>query len=488
MRCLIYARVSLDPRADARSTQEQEAECRAWAAREGWSVTHVITETGSASRYARSTRARTQWDTVTQELATGHYDALLTWEASRATRDLTAYAALRDLCATHRVAWGYSGTLYDLTTRDHRFRTGLDALLAEDEAARTSDRVRRAVRARATAGQPHGKLLYGYMREYDTATRQLIRQAPHPDTAAIVRDIYTRAINGQSQAAIARHLTAQGVAPPRPRRTERADPQQWLPSTVRRIITNPAYAGHRTHHGQIVAPAAWEPLVTQDVWDQANAAIAYPPTHARNPGGPAKHLLSGIATCGPCGSVLYAITNRGYLSYQCSGCMGVTRRTERLDAYVVATLQELLRLEGHRIGQPAPTDGAELAAARAALKDLTDRHASFLTEAAAGRVAAASLARIEQVLNPQIAAAERAVRRLQTPTRLRDLDIDRVITAWDGIPLAEQRAIIADTLTIRVLPVGRGRRGAPMADGADITPLWHHQGDGPATGDAPPAT
>ena len=95
MRCLIYARVSQDPRGDHRSTTEQEHECRTWAEREGWTITGVITETGSASRYARSTTARTRWNDVTTELATGHYDALLTWEASRATRDLTAYTCRR---------------------------------------------------------------------------------------------------------------------------------------------------------------------------------------------------------------------------------------------------------------------------------------------------------------------------------------------------------------------------------------------------------
>src|SRR5690606_27705754 len=110
---------------------------------------HVITETGSASRYARSTQARTKWPDLVAAVSSGDYDILLTWEHSRVTRQLDEYAQLRTLCATHAVLWGYSGTVYDLTDRSDRFRTGLDSLMAEDESARISERVSRNARARA---------------------------------------------------------------------------------------------------------------------------------------------------------------------------------------------------------------------------------------------------------------------------------------------------------------------------------------------------
>ena len=48
---LIYARVSQDRR-HGRSVAEQEAECRAWAGREGWRVVDVIVDNDrSASQY-----------------------------------------------------------------------------------------------------------------------------------------------------------------------------------------------------------------------------------------------------------------------------------------------------------------------------------------------------------------------------------------------------------------------------------------------------
>lgn len=487
MRCLIYARVSLDPKGQGRSTTEQEAECRAWANSEGWTITHVITETGSASRYARSTGARTRWDEVTTALATGHYDALLTWEASRATRDLTAYTALRDLCATHGVAWGYSGTLHDLTSRDARFRTGLDALLAEDESARTSERIRRAVRARATAGQPHGKLLYGYTREYDPTTGALARQIPHPITADIVRDIYTRTIDGWSNQRIARHLTEQGTPLPRPQRSTSRPDGEWLGTTIGRIVANPAYAGHRTHKGIIVGPATWEPLVTQDTWDQANAAqSARTTSHRRTHDGTVRHLLGGIARCGRpgCGGPLYAQANRGRPAYTCHTCFRVTRDKARLDTYVTDTLLALLQHDSGVITRPSPDTSTELEQARAHEQRLRDRHAEFLAEATTGGISAASLAVIEAGLLPQITAAARQVRSLQLPTQLRRLNPDDIPGSWAALPLADQRAVLVDALDIRVHPVGRGRRNAPMTESVTITPLWGAAADASTGTDA----
>ena len=170
MRALIYARVSSDPRGAGRSVDEQVAECEAWAEREGWTVADVVKDTNrSASKRAK--RVREGWAEVGRIVAAGEVDVLVTWEASRAQRDLDAYLGLRQLCTDHGVRWAYSGTVYDLTDRSDRFRTGLDALVAEDEAERTRERVLRAMRSNATKGRPHGRLAFGYRRVYDDQTR-----------------------------------------------------------------------------------------------------------------------------------------------------------------------------------------------------------------------------------------------------------------------------------------------------------------------------
>ncbi|WP_165368517.1 recombinase family protein [Serinicoccus sediminis] len=475
MRALIYARVSLDLH-EGRSTAEQEAECRAWADREGWDVTRVITETGSASRYASGTRARTRWADLTAAITSGQHDILLTWEASRATRQLAEYAELADLCATHHVLWGYSGTVHDLATRDARFRTGLDALLAQDESARTSERVRRSSRARAAAGRPHGKLPYGYRREYDPTSGALLRQVPDEDTAPIVREIYARILDGDGCATIAKDLTRRDITPPRPPTSRTWPAQQWLPVTVKRIGTSPTYAARRVHQGTIVGDADWPPLVTVDTWERAVAVLTDPARNTRTGDSTATHLLTGIATCGVCGAPVRRIKNRGIHSYACprTGCMAVVRSIAPTEAWVTDVLLELLTVHGAQLAAGTTTDDRpDVTAARDELQGLRTRLDGFVSAAADGQVSPATLATIEARLTPQIRAAESRVRQLLTPRALDGIDLTDPAAAWDGLDLAERRHLLRSVVDVVIHR--RTTRKQPRVferETVVVTPRW----------------
>ena len=175
LKALIYTRVSED-RAGGRSPAEQEADALQVCEREGWTVVEVVTDSTGASRYSKGTR--TGWARAKKLIGAGSVDVLVTWAASRAQRDLKAYAELRDLCAVNNVRWCYQGRVYDLAAKDDRFTTGLDALLAERDSAEISMNVRRAIRANAIAGRPHGRRLYGYERVYDPSAPSQARGRP----------------------------------------------------------------------------------------------------------------------------------------------------------------------------------------------------------------------------------------------------------------------------------------------------------------------
>lgn len=479
MRALAYTRVSLDPNGQGRSTNEQLQELQAWAKRENWTITHTITETGSASRYARSTAARNRWTEVTQAITNGDIDILITWEASRATRQLTEYAQLADLCAAHNVLWGYSGTVHDLTTRDGRFRTGLDALLAQDESARTSERIQRNVRARAAQGLPHGKIPYGYRREYDPHTGQLLRQLPNEETAPIVREIFTRVIDREPYNSIARDLTRRNIPLPRPART-RHDKDNWTAATVRSLITSPTYAGLRVHRGQIIGPATWPGLVTQQQFDAAQAVVAETKAGATNPRGDstARHLLTGIARCGHCLGPVRRIkgkTSPGktYFAYNCRYCLRMSREITRVDKYVTDRLLFLLGTIDTTPATSSDEPNPDLEQAKADLKKLRNRLDAFTDEASAGRLSPASLARIETRLAPQIAAAAARVKTLSAPARLARYDLTDPRALWDSMSLPERRQLLRDAVVVTLMPTGRGtHRREPNPDTIKVVPNW----------------
>lgn len=468
MKALIYARVSIDR--GGRSLDEQETECREWADREGWSVVDVIRETGSASRYARSTAARQKWDELTTAVSSGSIDALLTWEASRATRQLSEYAALADLCAAHGVRWGYSGQLHDLATRDARFRTGLDALLAQDESARTSERIRRSTRARAVTGRPHGKLPYGYRREYDPTSGALLRQVPDEDQAPIVREIARRIIAGHTLRSIAGDLTDRDVPIPRPARN-RSRPEAWLPVTVRRIATSPTSAGLRVHQGEIVGDAAWPPLISREDREKILALMGDPTRdQRRNADSTARHLLSGIATCYLCDGPMRRLKPRrpgAHPTYTCRDCHRTSRAQAALDQHVEdVTLALLAGIDATTLAAAPP----ELAPAQEDLAGLEQRLDGFTTAAADGDVSPAALAKIEASLLPRIKAARAKVRALSVPSGIDPAAVEDPHAWWEVATIEQKRTLLRATVRVVVRPSPATRSFRP--EYVDVTPTW----------------
>lgn len=430
--------------------REQEVECRAVCEREGWQVSEVLTDNDiGASRYSGKKRpAYRQLETVLQS-----GDVLVTWEASRAQRDLKAYVELRDLCAERGVLWSYSGRTFDLTRGDDRFTTGLDALLSEKEAEQTRERVLRGVRANAAAGKPHGKLPYGYRIVRDPDTGESVDRVPDERTAPIVREIIRRILAGDSLYSICKDFDARGIAGPRPDRD--GNPVKWNPITMRKIADSPTYAGLRVHKGIVTGPATWEPLVSSEDHEAILTVLA-DPSRRTSPGSKPSWLLAGIAVCGVCGGRVQRMKNRGYDTYQCRVGFCVSRRTVHVDRLVAeAVIRRLAEPDIVELISSTSSDGADaLAEARALRARLDD----FTDKAAEGELSASALSRIEAKLLPLIDAAERRARALVMPPVVALFAGEDVREKWNAAALERQRMLVRAVVKVELLLVGRGTR------------------------------
>jgi site-specific DNA recombinase len=456
VRAVIYTRVSSDKNGIGRSVEEQEADCRAIAKREGWPVVAVFVDNDrGASRFSNGDRP--EYRKLVDFLASGVVDVLVTWEASRAQRDLEAYVRLRDLCRASGVRWSYSGRLYDLSRTDDAFTTGLDALLAEREASVTRDRVLRAVRANAAEGRPHGKLLYGYAREYDQHTKRLTGQVVREDQAAIVREAARRVLAGETPYAVAQDLNARQIPAPRGGR--------WDLTQVRRLVTNPAYIRRRVHRGKIVRGAEgveilaqWPEILDEATFHALTAKLSDPGRRTQRDSA-IRHLLSGVAVCGVCGGRVRVQKNRGYLSYLCVTGFHVSRREDWVDDYVErVTVARLSRPDILELLADGDEQEAEVKAARAEAVEKRARLEGFYDAAAAGELTPAALARIEARLLPEIDSAETRARRVAIPSVLRDVAGPDAAEVWAGLPLTAKREVIGLLMTVRIMPTRRGSR------------------------------
>jgi site-specific DNA recombinase len=424
---MIYCRVSSDPRGLGRSVAEQEVDCRAVAAREGWDVVGALVDNDrGASRH--STGSRPAFDRLALAVSAGEVDVLLTWEASRFQRDLGVYVELREVCRVADVLWSYSGRTYDLSRTDDRLTTGLDALLAERESDLTRERVRRAMASAAAAGRPHGRPLFGYVRVGES-------QEIDPAAAAVVREAARRVAGGEALSAVATGLNARGVLSP--------GGKAWELTQVRRVVSNPAYAGLRVHRGKVVGRGNWEAIVSDDVYWTNRARMADPARKTTRPGA-VRHLLTGLATCGVCDGRVGSQLNRGgYRAYLCRSHFCVSRKETDVDEFVSAVMVARLALpDVLGVGD----DGS---AARGEAAKLRARLGGFYDAAAAGEITPAGLARIEATLLPKIEAAEARSRRV--PPILID-------APWASLPITAKRELVAILATVRILPTRHGER------------------------------
>ena len=259
---------------------------------------------------------------------------------------------------------------------------------------------------------------------------------------------------GESLASVCRWLESQ-------------DPQGWRSDTLRRVLTNPTLAGHRTNKGKITGPGTWAPILTDEQHLDLVAVFAARPAGPR--GLPVRHLCSGIARCGVCGGRLWVNKGSGGRhNYICRKTC-VSRDQGKVDAAVHAVIEAVLSSAESRAvlaEPPARTDPT----APARLAELRRRLEGVETEIAEGRTPPDSGSRILTHLAGQIAAAEAAAAPVFVDPTVRQVaTAPDPIGMWRSLPIDGQRQLIRAVLTVTVEPIGRGRWRDKRA-GLVITP------------------
>jgi DNA invertase Pin-like site-specific DNA recombinase len=122
-------------------------------------------------------------------------DVLMTWESSRASRDLSTFLPPREALINRRMTWTTADDSFDLVRASDRKRISHEAVDNEHESGRTSERVQRSVRANAAKGRPHGRFEFRYRRIYTVdphGRKSLTAVVEHEAEAPILREIARR--------------------------------------------------------------------------------------------------------------------------------------------------------------------------------------------------------------------------------------------------------------------------------------------------------
>lgn len=486
----LYARISEDPRDKRRGVNRQMDDLRTFADESGWEVGGEFIENDVS---AHTGEDRPKYDAmmaaaITAAAEPGVRVVVVGYHPSRVWRRRVERAqAIEDL--RHAGAWVAfgSGGLFNMAKASDRSQL---ANLGESDTAESevkSERVARAALERAQEGRANGAVAYGWRRVYEYDDRGQVdgfHDVEDPAQAAVVRDIVTRLLAGQSLIGITADLNARGVPSPgagRPlkRRAhgQAEDGSLWNKTSVKKIALRPANIGLRSHKG-VEYPAAWPALITPEQHAQVKNLFAGRAVVRELPGA-RKHLLTWgpVATCGPCGSVL-RVAWKGSSKYGskkptyfCSGPGCVGRNEAALDAYVRTIVVGVLsRPDAADVFRQ--DDSAALAALER-VEGLRARQAAAAEDYADGVITREQLHRITAKLGVQITEAQAQARELAPAFDLDAFDGlvgERAAEAWDALAVAQKRRVL-DGLGLR-LRIDRVSRKGPGFDESTIALRW----------------
>lgn len=482
----LYGRNSDDATKSGDSVEDQLTTGRTLCRRFNWHILREFKDPDiSASRHAK--RIRGDFEDLIETIVSNPAPAgvrriVVAYNAARYYRDLEAYVRLRKACIATNTLLCYNGQVYDLSRRDDLKATAQHAIDAEDEAEGLRDQNLRTATLQAEEGHPHGKMIYGYLREYAIVggRKRCVKQYEDPARGQYVYKSLQRADAGHSIGSIKRWLNATPEA-------GRPEGAAWSNRNVRSMLLNRAYLGERLHKGTY-RTASWDPIKGLETPDgramflRVTAKLTEPGRISHRGTEPA-HLLSFIGLCGECGDdhvlTTYPHNSGGYIVLGCKDRRNTGIREDVADAFVEeAVVSWFARKDAARAA--LVPDGSETAAKAEQAQRLINAYeeqlrearqlaATFDAETGRPKLSVVALAEMEQTLTPKLEVERR---KLAAPTGVSPL-LMQLLTAEDpdvvwngraacgsraevlGLSLEQKREVIRSVVTVRLHKAAR---------------------------------
>ncbi len=305
----IYTRVSTANQVGGRfdSCESQAAVCRDFIAKhasDGWFEVACFSDPA----YSGGSLDRPGIRALMRQIEAGEIKVVVIFKLERVLRSTSEWAPFRAFLKAHDCQLVSVTEDISEATPSGRLKNNIVMSVNEYERDNTAEKIRIKLNEQAKRGfWTGGQVPFGYV--YDDTLQGL---SPHPTEAATLRRIFEMAASLTSLTAIANTLNEEGLRT-RARIFNRRNgdkqnvgEKRFRSDIIRRLITRPLYAGRVRMNGHEY-PGQHAALVTDELWERANAAI-------RPAAGPAPrrfrnrdkhfHLLKGVAFCGCCGRAM----------------------------------------------------------------------------------------------------------------------------------------------------------------------------------------
>ena len=301
----IYSRVSTANQVGGRfdSCESQAAVCRDFIAKhahDGWFEVACFSDPA----YSGSSMNRPGIRALMRQIEAGEIKIVLIFKLERVLRSTDEWGPFRSFLQQHGCRLVSPTEDLSDETPSGRLKNNLMMSVAEYERLNTAEKIRIKLNEQAKRGfWTGGQVPFGYV--YDEALQGL---SPHPTEAATLRRIFEMAASLTSLTEIANTLNNEGlrtrarVFNRRSGAKQNVGEKRFRSDIVRRLITRPLYAGRVRMNGKEF-PGQHAALVSDDLWERANAAIrpaALPAPRRFRDRDKHFHLLKAVAFCGCC--------------------------------------------------------------------------------------------------------------------------------------------------------------------------------------------
>ena len=359
----LYARISSDEQAERGTIDAQRTFLRHFTELYALPVHAEYSDDGVSGTLPL--RDRPAGARLLDDAAAGCFGVVLVYRVDRLGRSLAALLSTHAALAQHGVTLRSATEPFDTASPIGTFVFQLLGSMAELERSTLQERMTLGKARRARQGRYIGGALpLGYTLDAEDQLQVSDAVVPGLDITEpeLVRDLFARLAGGSTVMAECRRLNALGLPPPRRYKAHQSARQavQWHPHRLIRLLRNPVYRGvHETHSRHGVIPHPVPALVTDEVWEAAQAQLVtnrrLPKTNAQR-----TYPLRGLLRCGQCGTLYVGETLRPrrkvFHYYRCGQrrsparvglrCHSPRLRAERVEAAVWQWCQEVLTQPG----------------------------------------------------------------------------------------------------------------------------------------------
>jgi site-specific DNA recombinase len=454
----IYARISSDQEGTALGVARQLEDCRKLARELGWTVGDEYVDNDLSATYGKH---RPRYEAMVADLAEGFRDGVIAYHSDRLTRRPIELEQFVEVATEAKAPVRFvAGANVDIANGDGLMVLRLLAVVAANESESKSRRVRRKLEEVAASGRPHGgsNRPFGYQADKVTV---------RPDEAEVIRKMVARYIAGESLRSICGWLEDEGI------RTVAGG--QWRTTTLRLVLTSGRIAGLRQHRGEIVGPAVWEPIITEDQRSKILARAAEQSVTGRRT--PRRYLLTGLLRCGRCGNRLFSSARATTRRYVCSsgpdhgGCGRLTITAGPLEELITQAV--LYRLDTPELADGLAGRAGQDEEAAALSHALADDHAQL--DELAGLYAAKQIAAREWLaartpIEDRITDAQRRLARLTNTDAINGFigNGAKLRAQWAELNLTRQHAVVRAVLDHAVIEPAK----SSAFDPARVEPIW----------------